>query len=391
MTHPSPAAFVRDRLSWLMYLMLAFYAYTQASLGPVMPFLGDELNLSYTVRGLHFSAFALGMVTAGLSADRVARVLGRRRLFWMGGVGMVAGGVCLILSNRPELTIPSCLLMGALGGQTLVMIQSALSDQHGQHRAIALSEANVVASIGSSIAPLMVGGLQGIEVGWRGALVASGVFWALLWTLFRTEGLPRQNIDESETNSASARLPKIYWAFVLVIFLGVAIEWSMIFWGADFLENSVGLSKATAATAMVIFFVAIPLGRAAGSRLARRYAAQRLLLMAFALVIVGFFPFWLAPWVLVSLLGLFVTGIGVSTLFPLGLSVASSVVPPRLSDAASGRVSFSAGLAILIAPQILGSLADQVGIANAYGVVAVLSVAAMAVMIRTGQMQLTDE
>jgi MFS family permease len=114
--HPTPTEFVRNRLSWLLYLMLAFYAYTQASLGPVMPFLGDELKLSYTVRGLHFSAFALGMVTAGLSADRVARVLGRRRLFWIGGLGMVVGALMLILSNRVELTIASCLLMGALGG-----------------------------------------------------------------------------------------------------------------------------------------------------------------------------------------------------------------------------------------------------------------------------------
>jgi fucose permease len=373
--------------------MLAYFGYTQATLGPAMPFLGDELSLSYTVRGLHFSAFAFGMVTAGLSADRVSRVVGRRRLFWLGGLGMALGAVLFIVFKRAELTILSSLVMGALGGQTLVVIQAALSDRHGERRAIAISEANLTASFGGSLAPLMVGGLQRIDVGWRGSLVLSAIFWAVLYGIFRGDMLPRapSDADETEVSQLPVRLPSIYWAYVLVLFLGVAIEWSMIFWGADFLENGIGLKRDNAVTAMVIFFVAIPIGRAAGSGLSRRFSAQRLLLMAFALVILGFFPFWLVRWLPLNLLGLFITGIGVANLFPLGLSVASSVVSPRLSDAASGRVSLAAGAAILIAPQILGSLADQVGISNAYGVVAVLSVVAIVVMFRAAQMQLTNE
>ena len=58
-THPP---FLRDRFTWLAYLMLAYFAYLQAVLGPLVPFLRDELHLSYTVSGLHLSAFSIGMV-----------------------------------------------------------------------------------------------------------------------------------------------------------------------------------------------------------------------------------------------------------------------------------------------------------------------------------------
>jgi len=376
-----------------MYFMLAYFAFTQGALGPIMPFLGDELDLSYTVRGFHLSALALGMVLAGLSADRFSRLIGRWRLFWLGSLAMGISAILFIIGSRPEVTILACLLMGVTGGQMLVMIQAILSDVHGERRAIALSEANVTAAIGASAAPLLVGGLERIDLSWRGTLIVTMIAWWFLYGLFRGAALPRAQYDEdddTETATSSTALPRIYWAYAFVIFLSVSIEWSMLFWGADFLENGIGMARDNAVSAMVIYFVAIPIGRAFGSGLARRFTAQQLLLSAFAMIIIGFFPFWLVRWIPLNLLALFVTGIGVANLFPLGLSVASSVVPPRLSDAASGRVSLSAGAAILIAPQILGSLADQTGISAAFGVVAMLSVAAMGVMFRANQMQLTN-
>ena len=71
-------SFNRDRFTWLAYGMLSYYAFMQAAPGLLMPFLRDELNLSYTVSGLHFTAFSLGMVISGLITDRLAARWGRR-------------------------------------------------------------------------------------------------------------------------------------------------------------------------------------------------------------------------------------------------------------------------------------------------------------------------
>ena len=382
--------FTRDRLTWLLYLMLAFFAYTQAVLGPIMPFLGDELDLSYTVRGLHVSATAVGMITAGLTADRLARRIGRRWLFWIGSFGMATGAILLILARRAEVSIGASLLMGTMGGQMLVIIQSSLSDHHGDLRTVGLSESNVIASLGASLAPLLVGGLDAAGLSWRGAFIASAIFVALLFTAYRGEGFPRAQPDDPESDAGPARLPGAYWAVLVVIFFGVGIEWSMLFWGADFLENGVGMARTNAVTAMAVFFVAIPIGRAIGSRLARRYPAHTLLLMAFAIVILGFLPFWLARFAPINLLFLFITGLGSANLFPMGLALASGLAPPALSDAASGWVSIAGGVAILVAPQTLGTLADRVGISSAYGVVAVLAIMGIVLMLRTINRHLTN-
>lgn len=164
-------AFVRDRFTWLAYGMLAYYAYLQTSLGPVMPFLRDELELSYTAGGLHFSAMALGMVMAGLSVDRVVRRWGRRTTFWTGGAGMAAGALAVALGPHPALTVGGSWIMGYLGTFVMALVQSSLADRHGPRRAVALTEANVGASLVVALCPLLVGGFQRAGIGWQGALI----------------------------------------------------------------------------------------------------------------------------------------------------------------------------------------------------------------------------
>ena len=52
-------AFRRDQLTWTAYVMLAWFAYLQAAPGLVIAHLREELDLSYSVGGLHVAAFAV--------------------------------------------------------------------------------------------------------------------------------------------------------------------------------------------------------------------------------------------------------------------------------------------------------------------------------------------
>ena len=182
--------FVRTRFTWLAYILLGYYSYMQSSVGPLMPFLSTELHMNYTVEGLHFSAFALGAVLVGLSGDRMTRLFGRRRIFWGGASGMAIGAVALVFGHHPALTLLSILVMGYAGNLLLMTIQSTLSDQYHEQRSVALTEANVVASIAASLAPLAIGGLENSVLGWRGALVFMVIVFLLTFLLERMVPLP---------------------------------------------------------------------------------------------------------------------------------------------------------------------------------------------------------
>jgi fucose permease len=380
MTLSSNRPFVRDRFTWLAYLMLAYFAYLQAALGPLMPFLRAELNLNYTLAGLHFSAFALGMVLAGVTGDRFARRWGRWPVFWGGGAGMAAGALCLVLGRQVAITVAGAFIMGWLGAFLLVMIQAGLADRHAEARAVALTESNVGASISAGLAPVFVGLFQRLGFGWRGALVLAVLVLALIGARFLRLTIPGARQGSTHSGPSIRGLPLSFWAYWVVLVLCVSVEWCLVFWGADFLENTLGMSKVNAATTMSIFFLAMVLGRLAGSRLSRGMSSATLLLFALSISLAGFPVFWLARLAPLNIAGLFVAGFGVANLFPLTLSVAVGL-DPQQSDMASARISLGAGLAILIAPLALGWTADQVDIQNAYGIVALLLVLAIAVAV----------
>ena len=147
MVEPPGTRFRRDRLTWVAYAMLAWFAYLQAAPGLVIVHLRDELDLSYSTGGLHVAAFAAGSLVAGIVCARLERTIGRRTLFWSAAAVMGAGTVGLTVGRVAPLTVGSALVMGLGGGALLVTIQAALADHHGERRAVALAEANVAASL----------------------------------------------------------------------------------------------------------------------------------------------------------------------------------------------------------------------------------------------------
>lgn len=374
-------AFVRDRFTWLAYFMLGYYAYLQSIMGPVVPFLRAELNLNYTVSAFHLSAFAVGMMLAGLSADRLALRWGRYGVFWFGGAGMALGAVLLSLGQTVSVTILSSFIMGYIGTWLLVMIQATLSEKHGRQSAIALTEANIVASLFATLAPLLVGLGASAALGWRAALYAGGLLWGAMGLLLSGITVPGAvpAPRAGMTPVSPAALPRAYWGYWLVVFFSVAIEWCTIFWAADFMEKVAGLSREGAATALSAFFLAVVVGRITGSRLTRSVASGRLLLLAALVALVGFPLFWLSRTPPLTIIGLFICGLGIANLFPLTLSAAVSVAPEALANTASARVSFGSGTAILVVPQVLGSAADLVGIQSAYAIILLFTLLVIAV------------
>jgi MFS family permease len=368
----------RDRFTWAMYLLLGLFAFLETAVGPSMPFLRDHLDIGYTVASLHFTAFAAGAVTSGLTADRLVGRWGRGRLLWGGITGMTAGGVLLAVSPSVIGTIAGVFAMGFLGTFFLVTNQASLADLHGERRTVALTESNVVASAAAITAPLAVGAFDAIGLGWRFGLLAAVPIFVVLTAIFRTVPLPPAPIKEEHREEQ--KLPTVFWLVWVVMFLVASVEWCVAYWGADFLDSVVGLSKASAATAMSIFFAAMVAGRFAGARLARRYPSTTLLLGALTIASIGFPIFWLAGAPLVSLAGLFVAGFGIANLYPLTIATATGIVP-HLADRATARIAIGGATALMLAPLVVGVLSDVVGMRWGFGIVLPLALSAIGVTI----------
>jgi MFS transporter, DHA1 family, inner membrane transport protein len=329
--------------------------------------LREELNLSYSVAGLHISMFALGMSIAGFTGERVTARLGRYWTFWLGGLGMVIGAVIFVLVHIPALTITASFIMGLIGTYTLIMIQATLADEFGQQRAVALTESNIVAYVFVVLSPVAINLGMHLLNDWRLVFWLGIAFWILAFLVCRNLALPQCKISPDKPHIAdNAPLPRLFWLYWTALFAAVSAEWCVIFWTPDFLINHTGLTPEAAAFAMTIFFIAIVVGRSIGSVLARRYRALYLLLIAQGIALVGFPFLWLSQTIILTYFGLILVGLGIANLFPLGLATASTIGEEQ-ADKASSRISQAAGMAILIMPLLLGNVADRTGIFIAFG------------------------
>ena len=366
------STFQRTSFTWLAYLMLALYAYFLNFLGPIAPFLKEELGLTYTVSSLHFTAFAVGILLVGLFGHVLIQRAGRGRSLWLGAAGLSLGGLLLLVGRSPVVTIAAAFCMGLVGSLILAIVPSALSDQHGEQRAVALSEANVVASLLSTAAPLVVGFFARSTGGWRLGLGIS-ILVPMVLALFFGKAQPPQETQTPGERTGSNRppLPGLFWLFWLALFLAVSVEFCMVSWSADYLETVLGLSRANSAQAVSLFLAAMIVGRLVASRLVQRIPAQQVVSASALLAGVGFLVYWRTDNITLGLAGLFITGLGVACLYPLILSLAVGAARGATVQA-SARATLASGAAILALPLTLGRLADASGIRPAYVVVALL-------------------
>jgi fucose permease len=153
--------------------------------------------------------------------------------------------------------------------------------------------------------------------------------------------------------------------------LGIAVEYCIIYWGADFVEKVLGFSKNTATQSVSLFMVGMIVGRFFGSRLLERISAMKLLWASILLSVFGFILFWSGVTPLLGIIGLALLGLGGANFYPVIVSLAIASAG-ELKAKAGARATLATGTAILFLPLVLGMLSDRMGIRSAYSIVALL-------------------
>lgn len=327
------------------------------------------------------AAFAAGSLVSGLASGRLERVAGRRAALWGGAVVMALGSVGLTAGRVVEVTVGSVFVLGVGGGLLLTMVQAALADRHGEHRAVALAEANVAASVAYV---LLIGALSlsaALGLGWRPALLG----WLVVPLFARWAGRPAPVGAGVPVPVEQGRLPVVFWVAGAMLVCMTAAEWCGTSWGATFVQDAARVPADTAIALMGGHYAGVVAGRVAGSALARRFEPARLIVVALAVAVAGFALLWPASVAAQAFAGLCLLGVGLGNLFPMGLSVVLSLAPER-AGLASGRAVMLASAAVLLAPFSVGALADATSLAAALVVVPVMLAAAgaaLTVVLRT--------
>ncbi|WP_158373537.1 MFS transporter [Cellulosimicrobium cellulans] len=422
---PAPAPRLRrDRFTLTLDGVFVTWGWLLYSFNPSVPLLAAELRVSNAQAGLHGTAMAVGAVLAAAVTPRAVLRLGRRTALVAACV-LLGAGIGLLVSGWTLPVTLTGMVVVALGGNVAISAaQAGLVLHHGRTASAAVTEANGVGSGVGLLGPIAVGACVAAGWGWRPAVavtavlaLATAVAVRLLPTvgaLGRAGGRGRASAgadgdagaggDASRAEpvgpavrggradpagpaagptatgpagaaqaSRTARAVLASRWFLVTVVAALALENATTYWATDLVRDRTGAGAgiATATTAGLV--AGMTLIRFVVGPLSLRMSPARLLAVSFGVAVAGWAVLWTATDAPVALAGLFLAGLGYGAQYPLGIALLLGA-SGGATDAAQARATVGGGVAIGLAPFLLGALADAVGPHTAFLVVPVLAV-----------------
>ena len=388
----------------------------------VMPFITDEYmatGLTLTAIGLIFPARAVGGILGNLLAGIASDRLGYSRLVWMAALALAASMALAGAARIWFLFLAAFALISIVQSSLTTGINAMVADANRDSRARALNVLHGVYAVGATISPLVFGIVLEQGLPWRWTMAATGLIWlvygagALLLirrispttaspadpgTAPANEG-PESALDpETKTtpqSGASTSILSSDWASILssvwseiqdtlsanwgmlrnagflslflIAFIYNGVAFSLLGWVALFMQESVGFSVFSSISMISVFYVALTAGRFLCAAYAERLGyAVTLLILAVGLAItypLVVFSTTAAPLVI----GIFLTGLTLSGLFPTALAFGSRLYPQQ-SGAVTGILNVAMIAGSMLPPLWTGVFSDIWSFQTALGI-----------------------
>jgi len=368
------ALFPRERLA----ISALFFAngFTVGSWAPKIPDFAARLGLSESGLGLMILIFGLGsLVMMPIAGSMIAR-LGSSAVLKATAIGGIPTLLLLTLAPTvPVAAVTIFLLGGLLGAMDIAMNANAVHVEKRMRRAI-MSSCHGFWSLGGLFGAALGGWLIGL-VGimshvWLVTTYLAIVVFAALRFVSR-DPLP------PSAEKAPIRLPKSplpYLIGIMALF-SMTPEGAVLDWGALYLRQELSATLAQSGLAFGAFSATMALMRFAGDPIRDRLGAVTTLRVCTLFALAGMLIAGQAPNATVAVIGFALSGIGISNMVPIAFSAAGNL-PGMAQGIALSVVTFMGYSGILVAPSVIGFIAEYTGFAAVFTFLPVLFLVVLA-------------
>jgi MFS family permease len=197
--------------------------------------------------------------------------------------------------------------------------------------------------------------------------------------------LDLQPAEDEEPPPRFALPPKSALLIGAVGFCAVFAEGASLDWSAVYLHDQLGTSAGLAAASTTGFMLTMALARIVGDTVVNRFGAVRTVRAGGVLAVLGGVLVVVAGHPAVAMGGFALMGLGIAVVVPLCFAAAGHSGPnPSQAIAGVATITYTSGL---IAPSVLGGLAQATSLVVSFGLVTVLAIglAGFAGVLRSGE------
>ena len=353
---------------------------TLSNLIPWYPVIKSDLVLSNTMFGIAVAAYPLGALALGTSSGPLIARLGSGRTATSFAVVTAAFLPVVALAPGFWTFAAAMTMMGAADAVT-----DAAMNSHGLRvqRRYGRSIINSFHALWSSGA--VAGGLVGsvaIGIGLTRPVHLSGIA-ALVIVLVLVTGrwlLPgpehAERTDEAQEDHGVGLRSAVMSAPLVLVGLGVllmsstALEDTAGTWSGVYLKEVVGAPAGALGLGFVAAQVLMVVGRLTGDRVVDRLGPVNVARWGLLLSASGMLVVVLSTNLLLVLVGFAMSGLGVATIYPLGMVAAGEIPGVRSGDGVT-LVSWLGRVGFLVVPPAIGAVADAVSLPAALAMVVV--------------------
>jgi predicted MFS family arabinose efflux permease len=365
-----PKTFQRNGQFWLLALQVATVNFFTGGFGPSQALLREDQGTSLGIAGLHGTALGIAAIVAGGLNSKLVHRYGRSNTTWIGLTVFSIGIAFFVFAPPVQLTLLATLIAGFGTSVVINNVNTAGSHAFAERSHTAVAQLNAIAIAGFVTGNFIVGSTANIvRDQWRLGLLITIPFALALFIKGR-KFEPDSHVPD-EAGPQRGKLSKGFWFSWVGFFISISAEFATTFWSASLISDRTDASAAISTLAVIAFGTGVGTGRWYAGRLLKRFHADEQLKMALTLQFIAFGLFWSSHILVLSLITLFLVGLGISVQFPL-FTLRMVAFSEGRPDLAIGKSSIAAGIAIASSPLLLGILGDNFGISRAYIMVPVL-------------------
>jgi MFS family permease len=366
---------VAARGRWAVAALFLANGFIMGSWAPQIPLMLPRHDITEFTLGLMILLFGLGAVTAMAWSGMLINHYGSRRVVSFFAVTSSFGLAAIVLSPNLWTAAIALMLLGACGGSMdVAMNANAVEVEKRLDRAI-MSASHGFWSLGGFIGG-MIGGPLIARLGTEVHSVLASMT-ALAIVLAAMPFLITETLHHQETGpKPKAGWPKepIFYIIGLMSLFSMVPEGAVLDWAALYLSKELGSSVSVSGMAFAFFAGSMALMRFAGDHVRNRFGAVKTMRWSAFIAATGLLGSALAPndWFAIACFA--ISGLGIANTVPITFSAAGNL-PGASTGAGIAAVTTMGYSGILLAPSIIGFVAEHVSFRATYMVLALCLVA----------------
>jgi MFS transporter, FSR family, fosmidomycin resistance protein len=365
-----------DSLLWLVALGHTFTHWCPATFYLLLPYLVQELGLTYSQAGFLVTIRAVANLLVNVPAGILVDIIGQKALLM--GLALLATGVPYFLVGVSHSFFWVAFFMAFVGVGNYLWHPAAIStisERYPGKRGFAIAIHAIGPNIGESIAPLFVGVLL-LSLSWRSVLfvnlipgiVIALILWRFLFGQLQTRAHAKKALPVKEYLAGMKKMAQNPSILLLVLVAGMR---SMTQQGLHtflpiYLTHDLGLSSAMAGLYLSITQTAGMIGTPIAGSISDRSGRKRVLTAGlFSTSIVLFvLAYFQMTWLFIT--GLALLGFFLYAVRPVIWAWVLDLSPKELGGSMVSFFSGSQSLLSSLSPLICGFIADRWGILTAF-------------------------